>query len=846
MHHEGVQNDQWIPSVCYMCYNCCGILVHLVDGVVTKIEGDPDNPHNRGRLCAKGNAGIMGLYNPNRVLTPLKRTNPEKGIGVNPKWVEISWGEALDTVVAKLKKIREDDPRKLLLAAMDFQAHKQLVAFALAFGTPNMLRSSAYYCGNGLHPITYLTHGSCYFDPDLKYCNYLLLIGTGTGFMVHSNAVTLTQETSDARMRGMRVVVVDPVGTNAASKADEWVPIRPGTDAALALGILNVLINDLEIYDEDFLKRHTNAPYLVGKDGRYMREPGTGKPLVWDALEGRAKPWDDSALLELSITGKYEVDGQEATPAFQKLKDHVKKYTPECVSKITTVPPETIRRVAKEFGEAARIGSKIVIDGKELPYRPACVNFGRGSIAHKHAFLSGFAMQLLNMVVGAIDVPGGILGCSPMGPSWAPKEGPDGLLVTDPFATAMLTPFPPRPVKRPQSLDLLELFPVACYSTPMMHQALKRPDDYGVPLPEALLHCRTNVMMTSVNPGEMAEILSRIPFQVSFACDLDETVEFADIVFPDAHYLERLDPVVNIACEWIQAGPGSWYWETRQPVVKAAPGVKHWVETLLAIVDRLGLRSDYNNVFNLVFGLAEPYKLNPEAEYTWEEMADKVSRAATKSTSGSEWGLESFKDRTFMSSPKSIEEAYPTPFCKPRIPIYLEYLLDAGSSVRKVTEEMGLVWDTSDYQPIPDWKPCPAHDPASDGTLYAVNYKLPFHTFSQTGDNPWLDDVGRHHSYAYKIMLNAEVARKSGISDGDLVWVEETSKGYKVRGRVKVTECVHPEVVAIAGVFGHWAMGQKVARGKGVNFNTLLPSTMERIDMVGAALDSCVRVRVYK
>ncbi|MBI2849192.1 MAG: molybdopterin-dependent oxidoreductase, partial [Chloroflexi bacterium] len=120
-----------------MCYSCCGIRVHRINGVVVGIEGDPDNPHNQGRMCAKGKAGLMGLYDPHRVKRPLKRTNPKKGIGIDPRWVEISWEEALDTVVEKLKKVREDDPRKLIVAGMDFHNSRLYWAFASAFGTPN-------------------------------------------------------------------------------------------------------------------------------------------------------------------------------------------------------------------------------------------------------------------------------------------------------------------------------------------------------------------------------------------------------------------------------------------------------------------------------------------------------------------------------------------------------------------------------------------------------------------------------------------------------------------------------------------------------------------------------------
>src|SRR3989338_933299 len=98
--------SKWIPTACGMSYAKCGILVCVEDGVVTAIEGNPSNPQNRGNMCAKGKAGPMNLYNPNRVKAPLKRTNPRKGLYEDPGWREISWEAALGTIVAKLEEIR--------------------------------------------------------------------------------------------------------------------------------------------------------------------------------------------------------------------------------------------------------------------------------------------------------------------------------------------------------------------------------------------------------------------------------------------------------------------------------------------------------------------------------------------------------------------------------------------------------------------------------------------------------------------------------------------------------------------------------------------------------------------
>jgi anaerobic selenocysteine-containing dehydrogenase len=108
-------DDAWFASSCALCYGTCSTRVHRVDGVVVKIEGNPDSVAGKGRLCGKGVSGIMCHYDPNRLKQPLKRTNPNKGIGVDPGWKAISWEEALSEIAEVLRKLRADDPRKLLI-----------------------------------------------------------------------------------------------------------------------------------------------------------------------------------------------------------------------------------------------------------------------------------------------------------------------------------------------------------------------------------------------------------------------------------------------------------------------------------------------------------------------------------------------------------------------------------------------------------------------------------------------------------------------------------------------------------------------------------------------------------
>ena len=124
-----IWEDVWVPTACDMCYNVCSIRVHRVNGVAVKIEGIPEAPPNYGKTCAKGNAGLMNLYNANRVTSPFVRTNPQKGIGVDPKWKQISWDEAMILFVEKLRAARLKDPRSLVAATFDRSSYFLLRAF---------------------------------------------------------------------------------------------------------------------------------------------------------------------------------------------------------------------------------------------------------------------------------------------------------------------------------------------------------------------------------------------------------------------------------------------------------------------------------------------------------------------------------------------------------------------------------------------------------------------------------------------------------------------------------------------------------------------------------------------
>jgi len=840
------REDVWIHSACDMCFAACGILAHRRDGVVVKIEGDPDCPASGGRLCAKGQASLIGLYDPSRVTVPLRRTNPDKGIGVDPGWQEISWDEALHLLTEKLRAVRDDDPRKLVISTFDGVALNTWLrpAWGLAFGTPNF-NWHGYFCGQYLHAAMYLTNGSFHSDFDIDHCNYVILLGNQHGFGAGLNPTVMSRKMAQARRRGMRVVAVDPVGTNAAGKADEWVPIRPGTDGALILSMIDVLLNERRIFDREFIARRTNGAYLVADDGTYVKDPHSGTPLVWDERLDAAVPFEAEGA-DSVIEGSFVVDGRPCRPAFVALREHVRAYSPERAAAITTVPAATIRRLATEFGEAARIGSTIMVDGRQLPYRPVAVNIYRGAGAHRHGTQTALAVQTLNLVVGAFYVPGGHRGMNVVGPGgrWKPGSTSEGLITPakEVGHGAEFYHFEDRP---PEDLGLSQLFPLTTNRAALYQINLDDPAQFPLPYqPEVLIVCRRNLMMNNVNPAQTERMLKRIPFIVAFSIHLDETAEFADLVLPEVHSLERFDLFPNSPILSIAQSTGTYYWGLRQPVVE--PQNRYWIEVLLEVADRLDFLGDVYKLLNQKWGLVDPYRLDPTERYTMAELYDRRA----KSQFGPERGLDWFREHGYHTVARTVDETYTGPLIDARFPLYYENVPRAKEAVETVATALGHPdWDTSDYTALPDWRPCPAFEPApppADGgrpfDLFVVNFKVPFQSLSHTTQNPWLTDMSIRNPYAFKVLVNTVTARRAGVVDGAHVRVE--SEAGSVVGIAKVTECVHPEVVGIGGVFGSWARGKPIARGRGVHFNTLLPLTTDRIDRVSSGVDSCIRVRI--
>lgn len=839
-----VIEDKWIPTACWNCREACGILAHRVNGVVVKIGGNPDCSISQGKTCVRGQSGIQKLYNPYVVKAPMKRTNPEKAKynpetdrweGVDPKWVEISWDEALNTVAAKLREVRAKDPRRILWMSgwgMRFGAPE----LDSALGTPNSISGGGgLICAAARHTIAYLYNGTSGIgSADLLHTKYAIMWGRSTG--VNKGGVQQIREFGEVTERGNKYIVIDPRCSEEASKAHEWVRIKPGTDGALGRAICNVLLNELGIYDVEFMKLRSNGPYLIGPDGMYVRSKTQmvkdatragatlGLPLIWDPTDNTAKVFNDKTIKDFALEGNYEVDGVQCQPAFQLMKNHYKPFTPEWATKICDVDPAIIRRIAKEYGEAASIGSTITINGEVFPYRPVSVECGRGWQSARHGMVDCMVYTHLNSIVGNQDVPGGIQG----GTKSSLKPGVDGV-VSPKGNTVYKFEWPPN-YKQNHSY-----FPIAYKAYTTTWKIVLDPEKYHMDYPiEVLAMHGANPTQTMASADEVVQAIAKIPFSYSFAYHFDQQSELADIILADPGYPG-----------WLHMAGDN----LRQPLLeKPLYNTRTPDQVLLDIAERVG-------VLPAVLEEAGPtkgkYAVDVNKTYTWEQLLDMQLRTDY----GDDHGLEWFKIHGVApTTPTPANEVYGYHFWPKttRHPIYYEYLKWAGDQLKADLAKVGVTEHPhpdaySDYMALPDWKPGPVLEAPPEYDLVATNWKSNTHTMGLTQDNAFLNEIAalKDH-YLTTIWMNRATAESKGFKDGDIIWAESYNSGKRQRGPVMLSEVVHPRSVLFGATMNNWSKHMNPDAQTGMIYNMLISSDFKFIDPVSGGIEVHSAVKVYK
>jgi len=260
---DGVKTEKWIASSCLNCSTRCATRVRVVNGKAVRIAGNTLSKVSEGENCPRSHIGLQVLYNPNRIKTPLKRTNAQKGAGINPGWTEISWDRALKEIGGRLQKIRSDNEahKLLLMYGLNTVSNEDLIKrFATSYGTPNLvstnsLENEAEKFGGWMADGNYTT--SAY---DLEHSNYIILFGAS---LIESQKpvarnLRLWGKIRRERPNRAKVIAIDPRYSITAAKSDQWLPINPGTDGALALAIANVIVSE-NLFDKDFVQKWTSG-----------------------------------------------------------------------------------------------------------------------------------------------------------------------------------------------------------------------------------------------------------------------------------------------------------------------------------------------------------------------------------------------------------------------------------------------------------------------------------------------------------------------------------------------------------------------------------------------------------
>ncbi len=617
-------------TTCYMCACRCGIKVHVRGQEVRYIEGNPAHPINKGVICAKGSAGIMKQVSPARLTKPLlRKPGTERGAG---EFEPISWEKAFDILTERLAKIRSTDPKKFALFTGRDQMQALTGLFARQFGTPNYAAHGGFCSVNMAAGMIYTIGGSFweFGGPDLDHAKLFVMIGTAEDH--HSNPMKIAL--SKFKRSGGRFISINPVRTGYSAIADEWIPIKPGTDGALFMALLHEVIANDQI-DHAFLKRHTNAPQLVvldqgEREGLFAFDPVAGPPgdgrnphnkLVFDNTSKSIKaayPQGIEDDCDPALEGEYTLaDSTKVTPSFQLLRDRVKSCTPEWAAEITGIPAARIKSLARELGDTAfKQAFELPIPwtdawGKEhktTQGRPVAFHAMRGLAAHSNGFQTVRALAILMSLLGTIDRPGGFRHKAPY-----PRHiVPNYRAFNDPAMIKPNTPLNAAPLGFPAGPDELAINPdgspiridhAFSWEHPlsahgMMHNVITnavKGDPYRL---DTLMIFMANMAWNStMNTMAVREMLNRkhdsgdnageyqIPFLVVCDAFQSEMVAFADLVLPDTTYLERHD-VMSMLDRPISEFDGPVD-SVRIPVVKPLGECKPFQEVLIELAGRL-------------------------------------------------------------------------------------------------------------------------------------------------------------------------------------------------------------------------------------------------------------------
>ncbi len=788
------------------CHGGCGVIAHIKDGKLVKIEGDPDHPWNQGRLCSRCLAMTQYVHHPNRLTRPLKRVG-ERGEG---KWQEISWDEAFDLIEKKMGAIRDQYGAESVIFSMgtgrDIGAWICLLAYA--YGSPNvMFALSGVACYSPRISAVETVQGDyCildaaqwlpkrYDDPRYKVPECIVIWGYDIPASCPDNV--FGHWIIDLMKKGTKIIAIDPRLSWFASRSKHWLQLRPGTDGALAMGFLNVIIHE-GLYDKEFVKKWTNAAHLVRSDnGKLLRESdvsSSGSPdnfvawdssgkglVVWESDNSRYRaPGGDPAL-----DGEYSVrlaDGTsvKATTAWTLFRAKVDEYPVEKVSEITWVPQ-------KDIVDAARLYARS---------KPAAIHWGVPIDMTPGITPTVQAIAALWCLTGNLDTPGGNV---------ISRYAFDAVAYALPGAKGAIKLESKGADKTRIGVDrygALSKFIWRAQPDLTIDQIFT---EKPYPIKGMWLQACNPVAGIGLDPKRWVEALKKLDFVVAVDLFQTPTTQLADVVLPASTFLEK-------------DGVRSW-WVPLQSINKAmsVPECKPDIE--------------------INFELAR--RFNPNLKWkTIHELFDEIIEKSGMTFAELQQQGWAFPPEGHSSHPyHRFESGKLRPDGRPGFQTP-SGLIELFSSLRES-------WS---LDPLPHYEEPPFTPVTLPGKLkdypliLSTGRRSPVYFHSEHRNIPWLRSVDPDPV----VEIHPDTAKPLGIGNGEWVWVENWMGRCKLKAKVTL---VVPRWMVMA-THGWWFPEKEGAEPTlygtwDFNVNQLIPMGAQGKDGLGSPIKHSL-CRVYK
>ena len=803
---------EWVGSVCQGCTQWCAIQIFVQNGRAVRVRGNPLSKTNHGYVCPRGHLIPQQVYDPDRIKVPMKRTNPAKGRGVDPKFVPITWDEALDTVADKLMELRKaGEPQKFMYMRGRYSPTSTELLYGTLpkiFGTPNYFSHSAI-CAEAETMGPGLTQGFFgYRDYDLEKTNCLVLWGTDP--LASNRMVPNTiHRFHEIAARGT-VIAVDPRLSNVAAKAHEWLPVIPGTDGALAGAIAHVILVD-GAWNREFVGDF--------KDGRTPFEAG--------------KVVDEGAFAEKETSGLVKWWNLE-------LKDR----TPDFAAKETGIPARQIVRVARAMAKAAP--KTIVWMG------PGAAMMPRGTYA-------AMAVHALNGLLGSIDVEGGV---------WQSPSSPP--LAAFPKADAYVDALAKKAGSGPKldgrgAKDMPAMMNArpgsGVVTNNVANGMLKDPGAVKV-----FMSSWSNFNFSCTGAERWDKAMAKLPFFVHLVTNASEMTQFADIVLPATfNSAEGWSVVTNM-------GNGHAYASLQQGAVKRLWDVKQEeTEVMWLLAEKLKARGfpNLHDYYAKEFKDPESGKA-PASAMEFSITAAKMTSAplwkAKEALKGDAplAGWDDFRKKGMFSGPKyTLKKGWGGKFntATKKFEFYSETLkkglLEHAKKYDATTDDILAVTGyvaRGEVAFVPHYEPAKRHGSVQDYPFAFIDYKSRLNREGRSANLPLYQEFKKVDpgdvSWGDVLKMNPADGAKLGLKTGDTVRV--TSMAGSITTTLKLWEGVRPGTVTKCYGQGHWAYGRVAAKdyakavANGGNNNEILVDDYDRLSGATARNGGFTGVRIQK